>query len=122
MSDKPEVIDAVIRGNGYDGVDAKKVMSASTRGGYNKAEADAPVAAFGPARIPFMFRGSKTEHLDLDPGEFRGQAVPEVTAAIKDILRGIAPDADFVAEDIDFAANEIVGYTPPVVPGYDPDF
>lgn len=121
MSDKKPPAEE--RGNGYDGIDARKVMAATARGGYNKKDdVDAAPVSVGSARLPFSFYGARTIDLDLDPKEFTGQSVPQVTEELRRLLRSI--DADFVPNegDLDIAASELVNYKP-VIPGFnDPDF
>lgn len=122
MSDNTKLPPAEERGNGYDGVDAKKVMAASARGGYNQSDMDATPSVFGATRLPLSFSGSRSIDLSLDPKEFAGLSPPQVTEELRRLLRDI--DADFVphGEDLDFAAHELVNYKA-VIPGFgDPDF
>lgn len=54
------------------------------------------------------FVGTTSKTIDLDPSEFAGMTVPQVTAEIMKTLRDIASDVNFWDADIEAAAIEIV--------------
>ncbi len=112
---------ATQRGNGL--TDAKKVMSAQERGGFNKTDGDGGPIVVG-ARQQFQFAGTKIVNLSLDPREFKGQSQPQITEAIMKLLKEIDRDVDFFEQDVVMAADDIDGINngKAVIPGSDPDF
>lgn len=53
------------------------------------------------------FVGTTSKTVDLDPSEYVGMTVPQITADIMKTLRDIAPDVNFWDPEIEMAAIEI---------------
>ena len=59
----------------------------------------------GPTgRFDFSFTGTKQINLNLDPGEYRGQSVPQITESILKTLREIDSSVSYFNEDAELAA------------------
>lgn len=113
---------ATQRGNGM--TDAKKVMSASERGGFNAKETahSTPITVGG--RQPYSFVGTRETALTLDPKEFQGLAPVKITEEITKLLREIDPNVDWYNADVELAAQDIddINHGKNKIPGSDPDF
>lgn len=59
--------------------------------------------------IDFEFVGTTSAPLSLDPTEFEGLSVPQVTDEIKKLLAGIAPGVSFFEDDVVLAAEQLTG-------------
>ena len=113
---------ATQRGNGL--TDAKRVMSASERGGFNAKETavSAPIVVGG--RQPYTFVGTRETSLTLDPKEFAGQSPVKITEDIYKLLREIDPNVSWYDADVELAAQDIddINHGKNKIPGSDPDF
>lgn len=120
MSDKQPP--ATQRGNGM--TDAKKVMSASERGGFNAKETAPSTPIVVGGRQAYQFVGTKETTLSLDPKEFHGQPPVKITEEIRALLRGIDPKVDWYDADVELAAQDIddINHGKNKIPGSDPDF
>lgn len=58
-------------------------------------------------RIDFEFSGLVNTPLSLDPAEFRGATVPEITGLILQTLRGIDGRVSFFEDDARLAAETL---------------
>ena len=120
MSDK--LPPAIQRGNGL--TDAKKVMAASERGGFNAKEnaVSAPITMGG--RQAYTFVGTRETNLTLDPKEFHGQSPVQITEEVMKLLREIDPKVSWYEADVELAAQDISDTNDgkKQIPGSDPDF
>jgi hypothetical protein len=57
--------------------------------------------------MEFEFEGSLTVPLDVDPSEYEGLEIPEVTEELLNLLAAMAPGADFFEDDVANAAAAI---------------
>lgn len=60
-------------------------------------------------RLNFTFVGTTCQDVSLDPGEFAGQSVPQITDEIKRVLAEIRPDVSFFEDDVVLAAEQLIG-------------
>lgn len=58
-------------------------------------------------RLPFTFVGTASVSLELAPSEFAGMGKAQVTAAVLQSAREIAPQVDFWGPDIEAAAAQL---------------
>lgn len=58
-------------------------------------------------RIPFEFVGTTSKPLSIDPAEFAGMKVPEITAEMLKMLSEIAPGVSFFLDDVVLAAETV---------------
>lgn len=60
------------------------------------------------SRIDFEFVGTTSAPLSLEPAEFAGKTVPQVTDEIMKLLREIKPDVSFFEDDLVLAADALL--------------
>lgn len=58
-------------------------------------------------RLPFEFVGTTTAPLSVDPSEFTGMTVPQISQELLKMLREIKPDANFFEDDTLLAAEAV---------------
>lgn len=58
-------------------------------------------------RIEFEFVGQVSTPLSLDPAEFAGRSVPQITADIMATLKSIDPRVSFFEDDAQLAAEQL---------------
>lgn len=59
------------------------------------------------SRLQFNAVGTITEGFSVDPEEYRGLTIPQMTTALVDTLRSINPKASFFLDDCVEFANSI---------------
>ncbi len=60
-------------------------------------------------RLDFEFVGTTSKALSLDPTEFAGMRVPQITGEILKTLGEIAPGVNFFTDDVVLAAEQLAG-------------
>lgn len=63
------------------------------------------------SRIDFEFVGTTSKPISLDPEEFAGKAIPDITEEILLTLSEIAPDVTFFHDDVVLAAETLANGT-----------
>ena len=58
-------------------------------------------------RLDFTFSGVIDVSLSPDPTEFKGLKVPAITKELMTLLRSINPNASFVTDEVELAAQQI---------------